>query len=430
MYAAKVFYVLVCLLFAVVAVRAQDHTIPFQKIRLNDSTSPRHRILFWDSQGGTDLIDVINWAVGAKPERMVDSSKKDVMTLHSALLPGIGYSLQTGFAAVVQYLGGFYTSPENDANQSSIGASVSYTQLHQLLIPFQASVWTPGNKYNIVADWRYLVFPQNTYGLGGFSSLNDVYVINYRDIRLYSTIYRTIAPDLYIGAGFDVDILDQMHEVNPPAGETDFEAYNITNHQTSSSAVSSGPTLDLLYDTRRNSINPGSGAFADVVYRPSLTMFGSTTSWQSLLLDLRRYIPVPINSYNAGAGNLLAIWSYNWLTLDGAPPYVLLPNTGGDAYGNTGRGFTEGRFRGRNMVYLEGEYRFGITDNGLLGGVVFANGETFSEQSTDQFARIYAGYGVGARIKFNKFSKTNVAIDYAFGSDGSRGFFINLGEVF
>ena len=75
MYAAKVFYVLVCLLFAVVAVRAQDHTIPFQKIRLNDSTSPRHRILFWDSQGGTDLIDVINWAVGAKPERMVDSSK-------------------------------------------------------------------------------------------------------------------------------------------------------------------------------------------------------------------------------------------------------------------------------------------------------------------------------------------------------------------
>jgi hypothetical protein len=30
----------------------------------------------------------------------------------------------------------------------------------------------------------------------------------------------------------------------------------------------------------------------------------------------------------------------------------------------------------------------------------------------------------------NKFSKTNLALDYGFGLEGSRGFAVNLGEVF
>jgi hypothetical protein len=40
------------------------------------------------------------------------------------------------------------------------------------------------------------------------------------------------------------------------------------------------------------------------------------------------------------------------------------------------------------------------------------------------------GYGAGIRIKLNKHSNTNVAIDYAFGQGGSQGIFMNLGEVF
>ena len=39
-------------------------------------------------------------------------------------------------------------------------------------------------------------------------------------------------------------------------------------------------------------------------------------------------------------------------------------------------------------------------------------------------------YGFGIRIKVNKVSNTNIAIDYGFGLDGSHGFFVNLGELF
>ena len=52
-------------------------------------------------------------------------------------------------------------------------------------------------------------------------------------------------------------------------------------------------------------------------------------------------------------------------------------------YGNTGRGFIQGRFRGKNFVYGEAEYRFGITRNRLLGGVVFSNAQSVTELNTE-----------------------------------------------
>ena len=69
--------------------------------------------------------------------------------------------------------------------------------------------------------------------------------------------------------------------------------------------------------------------------------------------------------------------TYEWLTINGNPPYDLLPSIGEDPYSNTGRGFAQGRFRGKNMLYVESEYRFGILKNGLLGGVVLSSSINF-----------------------------------------------------
>lgn len=82
------------------------------------------------------------------------------------------------------------------------------------------------------------------------------------------------------------------------------------------------------------------------------------------------------------------------------------------------------------MAYLEAEYRFRILKNGLLGGVVFGNVQSFTRQVGNNDRMVIPGYGSGLRIKLNKFATTNLAIDYAFGIGGSQGFFVNLGEVF
>jgi hypothetical protein len=115
---------------------------------------------------------------------------------------------------------------------------------------------------------------------------------------------------------------------------------------------------------------------------------------------------------------------------NGNPPYLLLPSTGWDPYSNTGRGYIQGRFRSKNMLYLESEYRWGLTANGLIGGVVFANAQSFSELTTGRFTYIQPGCGLGFRISLNKFSRTNLCVDYGWGANGSGGFFVNLGEVF
>jgi len=82
------------------------------------------------------------------------------------------------------------------------------------------------------------------------------------------------------------------------------------------------------------------------------------------------------------------------------------------------------------MVYAESEYRFKLTANGLLGGVVFFNAESLSADQGTHLQAIQPGYGPGLRVKLNKISKTNITIDYGFGSQGSRGLFIDVGENF
>src|SRR5208337_4623240 len=105
------------------------------------------------------------------------------------------------------------------------------------------------------------------------------------------------------------------------------------------------------------------------------------------------------------------------------PAYLNLPSLGWDDYNNTGRGYVQGRFTGNNLVYLESEYRFHITANGLFGGVVYGNVESIVKSINDGIHKIIPGYGAGLRFKFNKDSDTNVCVDYAFGIGGSRGFF-------
>ena len=401
------------------AAQTAKHAVP---IIINDTTS---NIAVANPAGKAnpndqlDLIDVgrnvFHRGVGKRADTGEIKSKK----LRISVVPAAGYTLQTGFAGLLAGNAAFYTNA--DANTSTILSSLTYTVRDQIIFPVQTSIWTKDNKYNVIVDWRYLYFPSYTYGLGGYTSLSDGYLITYSTIHLHQAVLRKLRENMYVGVGYNLDYYWDIKELNPPGNKvTDFERYGFDGTE-----FASGFTFNYLYDSRDNPINAGKGNFVNVIYRPNLTIFGNTATWRSLVIDLRKYIKFP-----ASSNNVLALWSYEWLTLSGKAPYLMLPNTGGDPYSNTGRGYIQGRFRGNNMAYLEGEYRFRLTNNGLLGGVVFANAESFTEQTSNRFETIAPGWGAGLRIKFNKFSRTNVALDYGFGLGGSGGLFVNIGEVF
>ncbi len=370
-----------------------------------------------------DLIDIGERIFNKNSVTRDDTIINKKGKIHFSAFPAVGYTLQTGFAGVISGNAAFYLGTHNheSENISTVVSSIAYTANNQIIFPIASSIWTKDNKYNILSDWRYLKYPSLTFGLGGYTQQDSSYELVYNYVKLHQAILRKIARDLYAGIGYDFDLFWNIKEVDPPTDHpSDFEQYGY-----SSTEKASGISLSVKYDSRRNPINPQGGIYANVLFEPKFTWMGSDNDWQSLLLEFRTYIPFPAKSRN-----IMAFWSYNWFTLGGRPPYLLLPSTAWDEFSNTGRGYIQGRFRSLNMIDQEAEYRFVITRNGLFGGVIFANAETFSDVLTGKYAVISPGAGLGIRIMLNKFSRTNIALDYAWGTQGSRGFFVNLGEVF
>jgi len=81
------------------------------------------------------------------------------------------------------------------------------------------------------------------------------------------------------------------------------------------------------------------------------------------------------------------------------------------------------------MLFFESEYRFNITRNGFVGGVVFANATSASQYDSQHFIHWQPAVGAGVRLKFNKYTKVNVAFDLGFSKDYAS-VYLKIGEVF
>jgi hypothetical protein len=410
--------VLFCLLFCSADANAQFRVVPDSIFATHHS--PEAKTYFAKQ---TDLSDVFSNIFKKEPQQRIDTlAEQKPFKLHWSTVPAVGYTLQTGFAALLSENVAFYTSLASNQKISSISTSITYSQYNQIILPLQADIWSKKNKYNFILDWRYMDYPSTTFGLGGKTLITDGYTIDFNYAKIHQALLRRVNKNLYAGIGYYLDYFWNVRELDASHQDTvSFVKDKITN-----TSVSSGIAFRIIYDSRLNQINPQQGTYANIVYRPNFTFLGSDLNWQSLLLEFRKYI-----KFRPSSKNVLALWSYNWLTVGGAePPYLMLPSTGWDDFFNTGRGYIQSRFRGRDMFYLESEYRFQITNNGLLGGVVFANAESFSKSVTSGGQTVAPGYGLGVRIKLNKFSGANLCVDYGFGTEGSRGIAVNLGEVF
>ena len=360
-----------------------------------------------------DITDLYRSVFGIE----LTGKKSDSVTKKPSysIVPAVGYTLVSKFAVVLGGNAAFRTAP--GSRVSTVVASSSFTQRKQFTFFIESSVWNKDNKYNFVGDYRFYQYPQSTFGLGSSSNISHEDPMNYSYIRIYETVYRHIFGNLYGGAGY---IIDDHWNITEKGYFNDYASYGSPNH-----TVSSGLTLNGLFDSRDNSINPHKGDWFTVQYRDNPDVLGSTIHWTSLIVDLRKYINLP-----AGSDNVLALWSFEWLTLTGKPGFLDLPSTQWDTYSATGRGYIQGRFRGADMVYAEAEYRYKILDNGLLGGVFFLNAESLNAAPGTKLQGIQPGFGPGLRLKLNKVSKTNICIDYGFGRQGSNGLFIDVGEIF
>ena len=305
----------------------------------------------------TDIIDVYRkiFKRPVKPQGPLKSRK----VAYSGL-PGAGYTLQTKFAIAFAMNAAFFTGDKKTTNLSVINITPVYTQNKQFIFQIQSNVWAKQNTYDFPGDFRYYKYPQSSYGLGGHTSLSVTNPMDYSYVSVRQAALKLFTNDFFAGVGYAFDYHFNITEKGNSNGtESDYHKYG-----DGVSSLSSGITFHFLHDNRRNPINPKSGFYSNFIYRANITYLGSNDNWQSLIIDVRKYFKIQRK-------NTLAFWSYNWFTFGGKVPYLDLPGTGWDTYSNTGRGYIQSRLRGKNFVFLEAEYRFGILKNGLFGGVVF-----------------------------------------------------------
>lgn len=387
-----------------------------------DSSSAKYRP-FIDTLEKRDLIDIANSILHKKARSVAD---KDEKKLYFSFLPISSSAFESaGKTLIASTTAGFYLGSLRTTNLSSINFTPYTNFTGRYGLPVRSSIWLKDNTFNIQGDTRVLKYPQYTWGLGGGQPADHKFLIDYVYVRFYQSVLKQIKPYFFAGIGYDLDYyMDIESDNGSHTTLNQFTDYFFgTKHNQNS--FSSGPTVNLLYDTRNNSINPLPGWYANVIYRFSAAKLGSNDNWQSLYVDVRKYLLLSKGERK----NMLAFWTYYWTTLSPGSPYLNLPSIGNDPYQRSGRGIEQNRYRGESLFYLETEYRCDITDNGLLGFVGFANVNSASQPNSRKFRYFNPAGGAGLRIKFNKKTDTNIGIDYGKSKDYSS-ISINLGETF
>ena len=282
------------------------------------------------------------------------------------------------------------------------------------------NVWLNNNNWNLNGDLRIIHNDVRTYGLGSNTLDENENIIGNQQIRIYVNANRRVKGHFYIGMGYNLDDFYEIEENWPFTYQSNFKKYGIG---TGSRSTTSGFGPNFLFDNSANSNNPINGFYSSLSFRLNPTFLGSTYNWSSIYFDNRKYVSLSDRWHS-----VLAFWAVYWGTY-GNVPYLDLPTTAGDISEKIGRGYARWRYRGKQMIYSEAEYRFDISANGFWGAVVFANAQSFAEPVTNKFEYILPAIGTGLRVKFNKKSNVNMALDFAIGKD-SFDWHLTLGEYF
>ena len=377
-----------------------------------------------DKSSHRDLGDIIKALLlrDSDAEETTETPIEDTDNTRVFLFPTFGSNPALGLsggalATVTNYWGNPLTT-----RLSSTLLSATVTTKKQTLIVGRSDLYAPNNSWHLAGDWRFYDYLEQTHGLGSSSRSMPSADVDYTWYRLHQVVSRPVWHNLELGIGYH---LDTHRGIALTTDTITNKALMTQNRVVLSNTTSSGVSLNLVFDQRDHPLNPARGVFGKAAYTFYRTGFGSDRNWDSFQLEGRAYQPL---SHNRRQG--VALWGLAWMTPSGHPPYFDLPSVGWDTYGRTARGYRSGRFRGRDWLYAEVEYRVGLTADDLFGAVSFLNTSRLSDDATNQTQHWVPGAGIGLRIKLDKNRRSNLAIDYAWGRDGSSGLYFAVNEAF
>jgi hypothetical protein len=386
--------------------------------------------------------------------RKKDVPPKPPKNFTALVLPNISSNPANGLLLGVGGSLGWWFGPKETTHISGAGFTAAWTTKNQWIFFFKSNAYSKNDRLFLQGDWRYYVYSLPTYGLGTDSPPDTIkidpswswmaaptdatgaYPLKYNYLKIHEIVSYKIKKNFYGGIGFHLDqymnIVDdslnldtaggKKYEVTPHYAYAEYYGFNPEEYGTT------GLSLNFVYDSRDNLINPYKGMFFNVNLKQNITWLGSDKSSTFLFFDARYYKSLSKKLPR----HIIAGWIWGNFMVGGRAPYLTLQALGDDQRARSGRGYIQGRFRGENMMYGEVEYRFPISKcTQILGGVVFLNATTCSNSYRDVrlFDYVMPGFGVGLRVMINATSRTNLNLEYGWGKK-SNGFYFSGAETF
>ncbi len=334
-----------------------------------------------------------------------DSSK----TSSFVFLPVIYHTPETKLAAGA--LAVYNYRDENsslDERPSAITPILVYTQKNQIIGELGFDLYFKKELYHFSGSIGYKIFPNTYFGIGNKTAEdNEEKYISNNFIASLTSLKR-IQPSINVGLQYDFENLDITKKDS---------LLNINGTTGNDGGMSSGLGPVVHFDTRDNINFPSKGHFYNVSLLFYQSFLGSDFKYNSITLDLRKY-------HSFFADHIIAFQGYFKFT-NGSVPFNKLALIGGS---RIFRGYFEGRYRDKNLLFFQSEYRSPTWHN--MGYIVFAGlGDVAAKINKFEPADFKYSFGFGLRYMFVPQEKLNLRLDFGFVEDGFQ-FYVNFAEAF
>jgi outer membrane protein assembly factor BamA len=295
-------------------------------------------------------------------------------------------------------------------NPSTINPFFFFSLRKQYQFVGMADLYFGKNRLNIRAEAGRL--PIDYYGLGNFTnSENEVFSI--KRIGLSVESMRHVTEHILVGGNvvFYHNKISEYKEdgqliIDQPPG------FN------SGYLMGVGPSMG--YDSRDNIIYPHNGTYIRTKYNFYIPGLNGDFHYSDFSFDVRKYFST------SNKKNTLAIQSNFAFQSNDNVPFYELNRVGGES---RLRGVISQRYLDTKRGLAQIEYRRKLPFT--LGFVLFGGaGKVFRDFENLNFDNLKYSYGFGFRWMIIPQELTNFRIDFGYGSNGEKGIYVGINEVF
>ncbi len=341
-----------------------------------------------------------------KAEKQKEEKKSGI-----AVLPVLFYTPETKLAFGA---GGLYYFPltmdKTVDRPSNIAFSGVYTQKKQTSVELNPDLYL-GHGYHIQAVLRYSDFPDQFYGIGNSTSADLEEPFTSRYWWLSAEALKRLHGPVNVGFRY---FFDETKLTEVEAGGL-LDSGDVPG---SSGGTVSGLGPFLTYDSRDSIFFPTQGSYHQFSAMAFGRALGSDFQFNHLYLELRKY-------HGLSSARVLAFQA-RFLVQTGVPPFWRMGLLGGE---ESMRGYYLGRYRDRNLMVFQAEYRW-VPVFWRIGLVAFAGlGDVADTLGHFNLGRFEYSYGLGLRLVIDPKQRLHIRLDFGFGR-GTSGFYFTAGEAF